>query len=233
MGLGQAAMAVGGFQSKTQQTNQQNKQIAGKYNQERVSYELGNLQRLAIQGTKEIDVEINQDAIATSVSKAISNSTLNEAEANRRLEEKLQSIDLAALKGTGKADEGGRSRSYGKNIRLKSGQGIGSLLAQRSRLGVAGFAERRELIYKAEQDRIAQWRQVNQGAGEAGPAPVMPKFIKGPSKLALGLQLAGAAATAFAPTFKGQPGTAGSEGVLTEWNTDMAVDAASIPYNPK
>ncbi len=230
MGLGQAAMAVGGFQSKTQQTNEQNKQIAGKYNQQRVSYELGNFQRLAIQGTKEIDVKLNQDAIASSASNAISNSTLQESEANRRMEEKLQSIEVAALKGTGEANEGGRSRSFGKNIRLKTGQAIGSLQAQRSRLGVAGFAARREILIKAQQDRIAQWRQVNQGAGEAGPAPEMPTFIKGPSKLALGLQLAGAAATAFAPAFKGSPGTSGSEGALTEWNTDMAIDAPSIPY---
>lgn len=232
MGLGQAASAVGGFQSKTQQTKEKNRQIANNYNQRRVSYELGNLQRLGMQGTKEIDVEINQDAIGLSASRAISNSTLQESEANRRIEEKLQSIELAKLKGTGKSDEGGKARTYGKNTRLKLGQAIGSLQAGRSRLGVAGFADRRAILDKARLDRIKQWRTVNLGAGEAGPAPEMPTFIKGPSKLALGLQLAGAAATAFAPAFKGKPGTSGAEGALTEWNTDMDFNAAPIPYTP-
>ncbi len=229
-GLGAAATAVGGFQSQNEQTRVQNQQIADRYNRDRVNYELGNLQKLAIQGTKEIDSDINQDAIAFSASNAIANSFLSEAETNRRLEERLQSIELAALKGTGKADEGGRSRSYGKNIELKSGQAIGSLMGQRSRLGVAGFSQRREIINKAQKDRIAEWRRVNLGAGHSGPGPAKPTFMKGPSKLALGLQLAGAAGTAFAPAFKGSPGLSGSQGALTEWNTDMAIDAPPIPY---
>ena len=37
------------------------------------------------------------------------------------------------------------------------------------------------------------------------PAPEMPKFLKGPSKLGLGIQLAGAAVTAAAPMFKAKP----------------------------
>ena len=205
MGVGQAASAIGGYQSQVAQTDARNRQLANSYNQKRISYEKGNLDRLALQQVKEIDVEIDNDAIGLDTSRAIASSTAQEEDAIRKLEDKAASIDKALMKGTGKASEGGRSRSFERNILLKAGQAKGSLEAQRGRLRVAGYAARREAIEQANRQRINNWRKVNLGAGEAGPAPEMPKFLKGPSKLGLGIQLAGAALTAAAPMFKGSP----------------------------
>ncbi len=235
-GLGAAATAVGGFQSQNEQTRVQNRQIADKYNNDRVNYELGNLQRLAIQGTKELDSEINQDALALSASNAISQSTIEEADASRRLEQKLQDIQIAQLKGSGKASEGGRARSFDKNSSLTAGRSIGSLQAQRARLGVAGFAARRATINDYEQKRIAEWRKVSLGAGEAGPAPKKPTFAKGPSKLALGLNLAMAGATAVSPMFKSKPGLspgAGSQGIpdVSSINQNNIVTQQGLNYS--
>ena len=147
MGAGQAISAIGSYQSASSQTAAKNQQIAANYNQRRVAYEKGNLDRLAIYNAQ-----------------------------------------------------------------------------------VASFISKRRTIEEANQERIKQWRSVNLGPGEAGPAPEMPTFLKGPSKLGLAVGLAGAALTAAAPAFKSKPGLEG--GGLTEWNTDMALDAAPIPYNP-
>lgn len=230
MGAGQAMSAIGGYQTASAKTAAQNRQIAANYNQRKASYEKGNLDRIAIYSTKVIDAKLNQDEIGLAAQNAISTNTLAEEEADRKLESKLNDIQLAKLKGTGVADEGGRSRSFGKNAMLKAGRAEGAIAGQRDRLSVASFIGRRQVLEKANQDRIAQWRSVNMGAGEAGPAPELPKFVKGPSKLGLAVGLAGAALTAAAPAFKSKPGIEGGGEGLTEWNTDMAVDAPSIPY---
>ena len=210
MGAGQAISAIGGFQSASAQTAAKNNQIAANYNQRRVAYEKGNLDRLAIYQAKVTDVEINQDEIGLAAQNAISTNTLAEAEADRQLEAKLQEIQLGKLKGTGVANEGGRSRSYGKNVMLRAGRAEGAIAGQRERLSVASFISKRQTLEKANKERVAQWRSVNLGPGEAGPAPEMPEFLKGPSKLGLAVSLAGAALTAAAPAFKAKPGLSGS-----------------------
>ena len=169
-----------------------------------------NLDRLAIYNAQVIDTKINQDEIGFAAQNAISTNSLAEAEADRQLEAKLQQIQLAKLKGTGVANEGGRSRSYGKNQILAAGRSEGAIAATRDRLSVASFVSKRQTIEEANQERIKQWRSVNMGPGEAGPAPEMPKFLKGPSKLGLAVSLAGAALTAAAPAFKAKPGLSGS-----------------------
>ena len=70
---------------------------------------------------------------------------------------------------------------FGKNVTLKAGRAEGAI-AQRDRLSVA-FIANRKALEQANQERIKQWRSVNMGPGEAGPAPEMPKFLKGPSDL--------------------------------------------------
>ena len=209
MGAGQAISAIGGYQSASSQTAAKNKQIAANYNQRKAAYEKGNLDRLAIYNAQVSDTKINQDEIGFAARNAISTNTLAEAEADRQLEAKLQEIQVKKLKGTGVADEGGRSRSYGKNQILAAGRSEGAIAAQRDRLSVASFISKRQTLEKANQERIKQWRSVNLGPGEAGPAPEMPTFLKGPSKLGLAVQLAGAALTAAAPAFKAKPGIQG------------------------
>ena len=209
MGAGQAISAIGGYSSQVSQTNAKNQQIKANYDQRRVAYEKGNLDRLAIYQTKLIDVKLNQDEIGLAARNAISDNTLAEAEADRQLEAKLQSIQVAKLKGTGVADEGGRSRSFGKNVTLKAGRAEGAIAGQRERLSVATFIANRKALEQANQERIKQWRSVNLGPGEAGPAPEMPTFLKGPSKLGLAVQLAGAALTAAAPAFASKPPLSG------------------------
>tara|TARA_R100000458_G_C8273899_1_gene248787 strand:- start:2527 stop:3255 length:729 start_codon:yes stop_codon:yes gene_type:complete len=210
MAAGQAVSAIAGFQAASAQTAAKNKQIAANYNQRKASYEKGNLDRLAIYHTKVIDTEINQDTIGLAAVRAISDNTLAEAEADRQLEAKLQQIKIAKLKGTGVANEGGRSRSFGRNQMLAAGRSEGAIADQRERLSVATFIKNRKALEEANQARVSQWRSVNMGPGEAGPAPAMPKFAKGPSKLGLALNLAGAALTAAAPAFKAKPGLSGS-----------------------
>ena len=209
MGAGQAISAIGSYQSASSQTAAKNQQIAANYNQRKAAYEKGNLDRLAIYNTQVMDTKINQDEIGFAARNAISTNTLAEAEADRQLEAKLQQIQLAKLKGTGVANEGGRSRSYGKNQILAAGRSEGAIAAQRDRLSVASFVSRRRTIEEANQERIKQWRSVNLGPGEAGPAPEMPTFLKGPSKLGLAVGLAGAALTAAAPAFANKPGIQG------------------------
>ena len=228
MGAGQAISAIGSYQSASSQTAAKNQQIAANYNQRKAAYEKGNLDRLAIYNAQVMDTKINQDEIGFAARNAISTNTLAEAEADRQLEAKLQEIQLKKLKGTGVADEGGRARSFGKNAMLAAGRAEGAIAGQRERLSVASFVSKRRALEEANQERIKQWRSVNLGPGEAGPAPEMPKFLKGPSKLGLAVGLAGAALTAAAPAFKSKPNTSGTG--LTEWNTDMAIDAPSIPY---
>ena len=209
MGAGQAISAIGSYQSASSQTAAKNQQIAANYNQRKATYEKGNLDRLAIYNTQVMDTKINQDEIGLAARNAISTNTLAEAEADRQLEAKLQEIQVKKLKGTGVADEGGRSRSFGKNQILAAGRAEGAITAQRDRLSVASFISKRQKLEKANQERIAQWRSVNMGPGEAGPAPEMPTFLKGPSKLGLAVGLAGAALTAAAPAFASKPGIQG------------------------
>ena len=210
MGAGQAISAIGSYQSASSQTAAKNQQIAANYNQRKAAYEKGNLDRLAIYSTQVMDTKINQDEIGLAARNAISTNTLAEAEADRQLEAKLQDIQLKKLKGTGVADEGGRSRSFGKNQILAAGRAEGAIAAQRERLSVASFISKRQNLERANQERIKQWRSVNLGPGEAGPAPEMPTFLKGPSKLGLVVGLAGAALTAAAPAFAKKPGLSGS-----------------------
>ena len=209
MGAGQAISAIGSYQSASSQTAAKNQQIAANYNQRKAAYEKGNLDRLAIYNAQVMDTKINQDEIGLAARNAISTNTLAEAEADRQLEAKLQEIQVKKLKGTGVADEGGRSRSFGKNQILAAGRAEGAIAAQRDRLSVASFISKRQTLEKANQDRIAQWRSVNLGPGRAGPAPEMPTFLKGPSKLGLAVGLAGAALTAAAPAFANKPGIQG------------------------
>ena len=226
MGAGQAISAIGSYQSASAQTAAKNRQIAANYNQRKVAYEKGNLDRLAIYQAKLIDVDINQDEIGLAARNAISTNTLAEAEADRQLEAKLQEIQLAKLKGTRVANEGGRSRSYGKNAMLRAGRAEGAIAGQRERLSVASFVSKRSALEKANQERVAQWRSVNMGPGEAGPAPEMPTFLKGPSKLGLVVGLAGAALTAAAPAFKNKPGIQGGGGTKV---TDPGLMSGFVP----
>ena len=209
MGAGQALSAIGSYQTASSQTAAKNQQIAANYNQRRVAYEKGNLDRLAIYNTKLTETSINQDEIGVAVLNAISTDTLAEAESDRQLEAALQKIKLAKLRGTGVADEGGRSRSFGQNQLRAAGRSEGAIAAQRERLSVGSFVSRRKKLEEANQARTAQWRAVNMGPGIAGPAPEMPTFLKGPSKLGLVVGLAGAAFNAAAPAFKSKPGIQG------------------------
>ena len=202
MGVGQAASAIGGYQSQVAQTDARNRQIAASYNQNKRNYELGILQKNAGFVTKTLDVEIENDDTAMSASRAASKVQTAREAALAAIASKDRQLQEKKLVGTGRASEGGRSRSYGMNYERQIGRARGSLEAATEKTFVEAFAKRREIIEKANQARIKQWRQVSMGAAPDGPAPVMPTFLKGPSKLGLGIQLAGAALTAASPVLK-------------------------------
>ena len=204
MGIGQAASAIGGYQSQVAQTEARNNQLAANYNQRKSAYEKGNLDRIAGYGAKIIDTDLAIDEAGFAASRARSKIETEEDNLLRLLEQQDTNLQLKGLMGTGKASEGGRSKTYGKNIELVRGRARGALQAQKDALRVRGFAQRREVIEKANEARRKAYRGVAMGPGIAGPAPEMPTFLKGPSKLALGIQLAGAAVTAAAPMFKAE-----------------------------
>lgn len=205
MGVGQAATAIGGYQSQVAQTNAQDDQLAAGYNQRRVGYEKGNLDRIAGYGAKVVDTNIAADEAGLSASRAKAKIEEEEDALIRLLEQKDTNLQLKSLAGTGKASEGGRARSYGKNMELATGRARGAIQDQKDSLRVRGFSQRRQVIEKGNQARRKAYRSIAMGPGEAGPAPEMPKFLKGPSKLALGIQLAGVALSTGASIAKANP----------------------------
>jgi hypothetical protein len=190
MGVGQAASAIGGYQSQVAATDARNKQIANDYNQRKSLYQKSELDRVNAYSTALVDVGIAQDEAALAASQAGGEIDLQEIEALSQILQAEQDAQLKRMIGTGKAAEGGRARSYGANQERAIGRQEGNLLAAREDLSVKAFIERRKAVEKAEVARIKYWRQVNMGAGLAAPAPAMPEFLKGPNPMALVGQLA-------------------------------------------
>ena len=121
------------------------------------------------------------------------------------------------------------------NYEKALGRARGALASAKEDVFVDSFAKRRQIIEQANNERIKQWRQVSMGTAPDGPPPVMPEFLEGPSKLGLGLQLAGAALTAASPLLKvpggGQtpPATPNPTDGL---NIDMVGQYAQTSFDP-
>lgn len=212
MGVGQAASAIGGYQSQVAATDARNKQIANDYNQRKSLYEKSELDRVNAYSTSLVDVDIAQDEAALAASRAGGEIALQEAEAAAQILQAEQDLQEKRMIGTGQAAEGGRARSFGANQERAIGRQEGKLLAARKDLSVKSFIERRRAIEQAEVARIKYWRQVNMGAGLAGPAPAMPEFLDGPNPMTLVGQLAltTVGAMAGAGAFSGGGGAASS-----------------------
>ena len=216
MGVGQAASAIGGYQSQVAATDARNKQIANDYNQRKSLYQKSELDRVNAYSTSLVDVSIAQDEAALAASQAGGEVDLQEIEALAQILQAEQDAQVKRMIGTGQAAEGGRARSYGANQERAIGRQEGNLLAARRDLSVKSFIERRKAVEQAEVARIKYWRQVNMGAGLAAPAPAMPEFQKGPNPMALVGQLAltTVGAMAGAGVFSGGGGAASSSGTV-------------------
>ena len=233
MGVGQAASAIGGYQSQVAATDARNKQIANDYNQRKSLYEKSELDRVTAYSTSLVDVDIAQDEAALAASRAGGEIDLQEAEALAQILQAEQDAQVKRMIGTGQAAEGGRARSFGANQERAIGRQEGNLRAARKDLAVKSFIERRRAIEEAEVARIKYWRQVNMGAGLAAPAPEMPEFLKGPNPMTLVGQLAltTVGAMAGAGVFSGGGGaaSAGTVGATQQTVNTINTTAPHIP----
>ena len=187
-----AASAIGGYQSAKAQAAAQNRAIANRANQRNRQYELETLQGVAEYNTAKLDVKRKQNEVGLEFSRAASEEQLREDdEINQYL---LQDQDLA-LKLIAGADvnEGGRSRSRGKNTRLAIGRQRGANVANLSRGRIASRIRLNDARRSANAQRQSLFASVA-NPYRPGPAPSQDiEFVKGPSPLGLIGGLAGAA----------------------------------------
>ncbi len=187
-----AASAIGGYQSARAQAAAQNRAIANRANQRNRQYELETLQGVAEYNTAKLDVKRKQDEVGLEFSRAASEEQLREDdEINQYL---LQDQDLALKLIAGAAvNEGGRSRSRGKNTRLAIGRQRGANVANLTRGRIASRIRLNDARRAANAQRQSLFASVA-NPYRPGPAPSQDiEFVKGPSPLGLIGGLAGAA----------------------------------------
>lgn len=210
MGVASAAQAVGGFAGQTSQTRAQNEQLAVNYNANKLKYELDNINRVGGYRHALMDVELAQDEAAMAASRAWAKKQDELSTVLGQLTSKDQDLQVNTIFGTGKANEGGRSANSGINQQNVSRRQRGQLTTARTETNIAAFTAQKDIYQKAMDERSKYWRQVSMGAGKAGPAPEMPKYMDGPSPWMLAIQLAGSALTMAAPMMKAPGTTAGA-----------------------
>lgn len=187
-----AASAIGGYQSARAQTAAQNRSIANRANQRNSQYTLDTLQGVAEYNTAKLGFKRESEAVATEFSEFV-----NEEELARddRINQYIQADQALVLKllGGQKADEGGRSRSYGKNLAREIGRQRGAMVANLNRSDIAS----KRAVDKARKSADAQRQRLFADVSNPylpGPAPSQDiEFVKGPSPLGLVAGLAGAA----------------------------------------
>ena len=187
-----AAGAIGAHQDASAQAAAQNRSIANKANQRNRQYELETLQGVAEYNTAKLDVERKQDEVGLEFSRAASEEQLREDdEINQYL---MQDQELAVKLMAGSAvDEGGRSRSRGKNLKLAIGRQRGSNAANLARGRIASTIRLNDARRRANKQNQALYESVA-NPYRSGPAPSQDvEFVKGPSPLSLVSGLASAA----------------------------------------
>ena len=187
-----AAGAIGSHQDASAQAAAQNRSIANRANQRNRQYELESLQGVAEYNTAKLDVERKQDEVGLEFSRAASEEQLREDdEINQYL---MQDQELAVKLMAGSAvDEGGRSRSRGKNLKLAIGRQRGSNAANLARGRIASTIRLNDARRRANKQNQALYESVA-NPYRSGPAPSQDvEFVKGPSPLGLVSGLASAA----------------------------------------
>ena len=202
-----AAGAIGAHQDASAQAAAQNRSIANKANQRNRQFELDSLQGVAEYNTAKLGFKRQSENIADEFSEFV-----NEEELARddRINQYIQGDQALVLKlmGDQKANEGGRSRSYGKNLAREIGRQRGAMVANLGRSDIASKRAVDKARKSADAQRASLFAEIN-NPYRSGPAPSQDiEFVKGPSPLGLVAGLAGAAVQgastydSFAPTGK-------------------------------
>ena len=187
-----AAGAIGAHQDAQAQAAAQNRSIANKANQRNRQYELDTLQGIAEYNTAKLTIKREQDAIASEYSEFVNEEQLARDD---RINQYIQADQALVLKllGSEQANEGGRSRSYSKNLAREIGRQRGSLVSNLNRSKIAS----KRAIDRARQSASAQRQSLYSSVAtpyQSGPAPSQDiEFVKGPSPLGLVAGVAGAA----------------------------------------
>ena len=202
-----AASAIGQYQSASAAAAAKNRDIANKANQRNRQYELETLQGVAEYNQAKMDVARKQEEVGLEYSRISSEEQLKaDDEINKYI---LADQDLVLkLLGSEQADEGGRARNRGSNVRRAIGRQRGANVANLTRQRIASKIRLDDARRKAGAQRQSLFASVA-NPYTPGPAPSQDiEFVKGPSPLGLIGGLAGAAVSGattynkFAPETK-------------------------------
>ena len=187
-----AAGAIGAYQDANAQAAAQNRSIANKANQRNRQFELDSLQGVAEYNTAKLGFKRQSESIADEFSEFV-----NEEELARddRINQYIQGDQALVLKlmGDQKANEGGRSRSYGKNLAREIGRQRAAMVANLGRSDIASKRAVDKARKSANAQRASLFAEIN-NPYRSGPAPSQDiEFVKGPSPLGLIAGVAGAA----------------------------------------
>jgi len=199
--------AIGSHQDAQAQAAAQNRGIANQANQRNRQYDLTNLRGVAEYNQDVIDVKREQDAEALAFAGFAAEEEL--AKDDRINQYLVEDRDLVTkLLGESSVNEGGRSRSYGKNLAKEIGRQRGMMVSNLTRSDIASKRNLDNRRRSADARRQQLFAQVATPF-RAGPAPSQDiEFVRGPSTLGLVAGLAGAAVqgastyNSFAPETK-------------------------------
>ena len=184
--------AVGAHQSAQADAAARNRSIANQANQRNRQYDLTNLRGIAEYNQDVIDVKREQDAEALAFAGFAAEEEL--AKDDRINQYLVADRDLVTkLLGESSVNEGGRSRSYGKNLAKEIGRKRGMMVSNLTRSDIASKRNLDKRRRSADAQRQKLFAQVATPF-RAGPAPSQDiEFVKGPSNLTLAAGLASAA----------------------------------------
>lgn len=193
LSAGSSAMgAIGSHQDAQAQAAAQNRGIANQANQRNRQYELDNLRGIAEYNQDVMDVERQQDAQALAFAGFAAEEELAKDDRINQYLVADQTL-VAKLLGESSVKEGGRSRSYGKNAAKEIGRKRAMMVSNLTRSDIASKRNVDKARKSADAQRQKLFAQVATPY-RAGPAPSQNiEFVKGPSKLGLVANLAGAA----------------------------------------
>jgi len=198
--------AIGRNQSAKAQAAAKNRSIANQANQRNRQYELDTLQGVAAYNTDLIDVSMQQDEASLAAMRAFSEEDLKLQDAEDQVRLAQQQIAIKRL-GLKRANEGGRSRSYGLNDIKEQGRAESLLYSNLERQTIASFRRNLDSKRKADAQRQKLFTQVA-NPYRPGPAPSQDiEFVKGPSNLGLVAELGGAVVDGVKTTMSLTPPT--------------------------
>ena len=194
LSAGSSAMgAIGSHQDAQAQAAAQNRSIANQANQRNRKYELDNLRGIAEYNQDVMDVRREQDAQALAFAGFAAEEELAKDDRINKYLVEDQTLVAKLLGEKSSVKERARSRSYGKNAAKEIGRQRAMMVSNLTRSDIASKRNVDKARKSADAQRQKLFAQVATPF-RAGPAPSQNiEFVKGPSKLGLAANLAGAA----------------------------------------